>query len=124
MFYYFYDWTYILVLIGVLICLAASARVRQVFAKYSRVQSRMRMTGKEAAEEILRRILPIIIIPEIKRWGFLIQSISLRPLQLWEWQPMSAAMQCSMPLGMRLCRSAALLCLWRILVPRWHGRSY
>lgn len=55
MFYYFYDWTYILVLIGVLICLAASARVRQVFAKYSRVQSRMRMTGKEAAKEILRR---------------------------------------------------------------------
>lgn len=55
MFYYFYDWTYTLVLIGVLICLAASARVRQVFAKYSRVQSRMRMTGKEAAEAILHR---------------------------------------------------------------------
>lgn len=55
MFYYYYDWTYILVLIGVLICLAASARVRQVFAKYSRVQSRLRLTGKEAAEEILRR---------------------------------------------------------------------
>ena len=55
MFYYYNDWTYILVLIGVLICLAASARVRQVFAKYSRVQSRLRLTGKEAAEEILRR---------------------------------------------------------------------
>lgn len=55
MFYYYYDWTYFLVLIGVLICLAASARVRQVFAKYSRVQSRLRLTGKEAAEEILRR---------------------------------------------------------------------
>ena len=55
MFYYYYDWTYILVLIGVLICLAASARVRQLFAKYSRVQSRLRLTGKEAAEEILRR---------------------------------------------------------------------
>ena len=55
MFYYYYDWTYILVLIGVLICLAASARVRQVFAKYSRVQSRLLLTGKEAAEEILRR---------------------------------------------------------------------
>lgn len=55
MFYYYYDWTYILVLIGVLICLAASARVRQVFAKYSKVQSRLRLTGKEAAEEILRR---------------------------------------------------------------------
>lgn len=55
MFYYFYDWTYILVLIGVMICLAASARVRQVFGRYSAVQSRMRMTGKEAAEQILRR---------------------------------------------------------------------
>lgn len=55
MFYYYYDWTYILVLIGVLICLAASARVRQVFAKYSRVQSGLRLTGREAAEEILRR---------------------------------------------------------------------
>lgn len=55
MFYYYYDWTYILVLIGVLICLAASARVKQVFAKYSRVQSRLRLTGKEAAEKILRR---------------------------------------------------------------------
>lgn len=55
MFYYYYDWTYILVLIGILICLAASARVKQVFAKYSAVQSRLRLTGKEAAEEILRR---------------------------------------------------------------------
>lgn len=55
MFYYYYDWTYILVLIGILICLAASARVKQVFAKYSTVQSRLRLTGKEAAEEILRR---------------------------------------------------------------------
>ena len=55
MFYYYYDWTYILVLIGVLICLAASARVKQVFAKYSRVQSRLCLTGKEAAEENLRR---------------------------------------------------------------------
>ena len=55
MFYYFYDWTYILVLIGVMICLAASARVRQVFGRYSAVQSRMCMTGKEAAEQILRR---------------------------------------------------------------------
>ena len=27
MFYYYYDWTYILVLIGVLICLAASTRI-------------------------------------------------------------------------------------------------
>ena len=55
MFYYYYDWTYILVLIGVLIWLAAWARVRHVVSKYSRVQSRLRLTGKDAAEEILRR---------------------------------------------------------------------
>ena len=29
MFYYYYDWTYILVLIGALICIAASARVKE-----------------------------------------------------------------------------------------------
>ena len=39
MFYYYYDWTYILVLIGVLICIAASARVKSVFSRYSTVRS-------------------------------------------------------------------------------------
>ena len=55
MFYYYYDWTYLLVLIGVVICMAASSRVRSVFSRYSRVRSRSGMTGKEAAEQILRR---------------------------------------------------------------------
>lgn len=55
MFYYYYDWTYILVLIGVLICLAASGRVRSVFSQYSRVRSHSGMTGREAAERILHR---------------------------------------------------------------------
>lgn len=55
MFYYYYDWTYLLVLIGVVICMAASNRVRSVFSRYSRVRSHSGMTGKEAAEQILRR---------------------------------------------------------------------
>ena len=54
MFYYYYDRTYILVLIGVLICVAASARVNRTFDRFSRVRSYLGMTGKEAAERILR----------------------------------------------------------------------
>lgn len=55
MFYYYYDWTYIFVLIGAVICLAASGRVNSVFSRYSRVRSRSGLTGREAAEQILRR---------------------------------------------------------------------
>ena len=55
MFYYYYDWTYILVAIGAVICIAASARVKNVFARYSRIQSHSGLTGREAAEQILHR---------------------------------------------------------------------
>lgn len=53
-FYYYYDPTYSLVLIGLLFCLVASARVRSTYAKYGRVRSRSGLTGREAAERILR----------------------------------------------------------------------
>lgn len=49
-----YDSTYILVLIGVAICLLASSRVNSVFRRYSTVRSRSGLTGREAAERILR----------------------------------------------------------------------
>lgn len=55
MLYYYYDWTYILVVIGAVICIAASARVKNVFARYSRIQSHSGLTGREAAEQILHR---------------------------------------------------------------------
>ncbi len=55
MFYYYFDPTYILVVIGVVICMIASARVNSVFNRYSRMRSHSGMTGKEAAERILRR---------------------------------------------------------------------
>ena len=53
--YYSLDPTYLLVIAGVLICLAASARMRSTFSRYSRVQSRSGLTGMQAAQEILRR---------------------------------------------------------------------
>ncbi len=54
MFYLGYDSTYILVLIGVAICLLASSRVNSVFRRYSTVRRRSGLTGREAAERILR----------------------------------------------------------------------
>lgn len=51
---YYFDPTYMLVLIGVVISLAASAKVKSTYAKYSRVRSRSGMTGAQAAERILR----------------------------------------------------------------------
>ncbi len=46
---------YILVLIGVVICLVASSRMKSTFNKYSRVRNHSGMTGKDAAEQILHR---------------------------------------------------------------------
>lgn len=53
--YYYLDPTYILVLIGAVICFIASARVNTTYAKYSRMRSHCALTGREAAEQILRR---------------------------------------------------------------------
>ena len=54
-YYRFWDPTYFLVIIGAIICLLASARVKTTFAKYSRVRSMSGMTGAQAAERILHR---------------------------------------------------------------------
>lgn len=52
-FYYMYDYTYILVIIGAVICMIASAKVNTTFDKYSRYRSMSGMTGAQAAERIL-----------------------------------------------------------------------
>lgn len=52
-YYGFWDPTYFLVIIGALICMIASARVKTTFNKYSRYRSRTNMTGKEAAQRVL-----------------------------------------------------------------------
>ncbi|MBB2182694.1 zinc metallopeptidase [Lachnospiraceae bacterium MD1] len=54
MFFPYYDPYYYLIIIGILLSLAASARVKSTFAKYSRVRSMSGMTGAQVAERILR----------------------------------------------------------------------
>ena len=57
MMYYpmYFDPTYILVLMGVVICLIASAKMNSTFSRYSRVRNHSGMTGRDAAEQILHR---------------------------------------------------------------------
>lgn len=50
----YFDPTYILVLIGVVISLAASGMVNSAFSKYSKVRNTRGMTGAEAADRVLR----------------------------------------------------------------------
>lgn len=54
-YYYGFDWTYILVLIGAVLSMIASARVNSTFNKYKRVRSMTGMTGAEAAQRILHQ---------------------------------------------------------------------
>lgn len=54
MYGYYYDPTYMLVFIGAIITLIASGMVKTTYAKYERVRNMRGMTGKEAAEMILR----------------------------------------------------------------------
>lgn len=49
----FYDWTYILVIIGAVLSLWASAGVKSSFSKYSKVLTSRGVTAFEAAERIL-----------------------------------------------------------------------
>lgn len=51
---FYWDPTYILVVIGAIICMIASARVKTTFNKYNRVRSYSGMTGAQAAERVLR----------------------------------------------------------------------
>lgn len=50
----YYDWTYFLVLIGVVLSLLASAKVKSTYARYSGVRSMSGLTGAEAASRILQ----------------------------------------------------------------------
>ncbi|HIU01633.1 MAG TPA: zinc metallopeptidase [Candidatus Onthocola gallistercoris] len=54
-FYYMFDPTYILIIIGALLSLFASARVRSTFSRYSSVRTLRGVTGAEAADMILRQ---------------------------------------------------------------------
>ena len=53
--YYYYDATYLLVILGAILSVIASARVNGTFSRYSRVRSMSGMTGAQAARRILDR---------------------------------------------------------------------
>lgn len=50
----YFDPTYMLVIIGALLCIFAQLRISTTFKKYSRVMSRSGMTGAQAAQRILQ----------------------------------------------------------------------
>lgn len=50
---YYFDPTWILVIIGAVLSMAASAKVNSTFSKYSKVRSMTGMTGAEAAQRLL-----------------------------------------------------------------------
>lgn len=50
---FYYDPTYVLVVIGAVLSLLASAKVNSTYAKYSRVRSMTGLTGAQAAQKIL-----------------------------------------------------------------------
>lgn len=51
---FYFDWTYILVLIGAVLSIWASSRVNSTFNKYAKIRSMTGMTGAQTAELILR----------------------------------------------------------------------
>lgn len=51
---YGFDSTYLLVLIGAVLCIWAQMRVKSTYKKYARVRSRSGMTGAQAAQRILQ----------------------------------------------------------------------
>ena len=52
--YYCWDPTYILVVIGAVICMIASARVKGTFNKYSQLRSMSGMNGAQVAQRVLQ----------------------------------------------------------------------
>ena len=50
---YMFDWTYLLVIAGLILSLIASGRVKSTYAQYSRVRSMCGLTGAMAARKVL-----------------------------------------------------------------------
>ena len=79
--YFYWDPTYILVIIGAIICMAASGMVKSTFNKYSKFRSMSGMTGAQAefAEKIQEDFGEVtFIFPEGIRgeFGFLTSAMT------------------------------------------------
>ena len=51
--YFGFDWTYLLLIVGMVLSVLVSSKMKSTASKYSRVRSHSGMTGAEAAERIL-----------------------------------------------------------------------
>lgn len=51
---YMFDWTYLLVIAGLVLSMIASSNVKSTFQKYAKVRCRVNLTGAAAAERVLR----------------------------------------------------------------------
>lgn len=51
---YMFDWTYLLVIVGLVLSMIASSNVKSTFQKYAKVRCRVNLTGAAAAERVLR----------------------------------------------------------------------
>ena len=102
--YYYFDPTYLLLVIGMVLSLLASAKVKSTFSVYSRVHSASGLTGADAARRILRMsgITDVTVVPIsgslTDHWHFprmyMIKHLWLRS----EWLRMNADMLSSMQL--------------------------
>ena len=65
MYYYGFDPTYILVIIGIIITMWAQTKMKSTYAKYAQVRSMSGMTGREVAQHILmvNGILDVTVEP-------------------------------------------------------------
>lgn len=65
MYGYYFDPTYFLLIIGMILSMAASARVKSTFSIYSRVRSASGLTGADAARRILHMagITDVTVVP-------------------------------------------------------------
>ena len=54
-YYNYFDWTYILVIIGALLSIGASAHINSVFSRYSNIRCVKGITGAETADLLLKR---------------------------------------------------------------------
>lgn len=65
MYYYGFDWTVIFLIIGMVLSMAASAKLKHTFATFRRIGSMSGMTGAEAAQRILNRagIYDVQVVP-------------------------------------------------------------
>lgn len=52
---FYFDWTYLLVIAGVILSMMASARVKSAFATYSHIATVRGLTGAQAARQILNQ---------------------------------------------------------------------